>query len=469
MDLRDHALAVSLLAVAAGFAHLALVLRIESRGARVQALVAVALILRLAVAAGVDHGLSDDFHRYLWEGRVVLAGENPYLRAPDDPALAALRDGTNWPNVTHRHVPAAYPPLTLAFFALAAATPRPLLALRVGFVLAELLAWLLLARLLARRGLDPARSLVFGLAPLVVLEYAGSFHFDSLAIAATTGAFLLRARGSVVASLVAIGVAALFKPHALVLAPLLARESAPDPGATNRSTPAPATVRNMAFALAVAVGIFVAGYLPFSSGGAPFAGLLRYADEWSFNAPFFPGLVAGIERLRDLAFDRGYTALPFVGVVARALVESSPDRVARVLLGVAFVLVAARLVRVLPDRERAAAWILAVLLLASPTVQPWYLTWIVPFVAFEPRPSRSPLLWWSVLAPLGYHVIADFREYGVWVESTGWRIAQYAPVLLWIGWRVAAPSTASPAEGADGGAAGGADPRAGSSEASPTQ
>ena len=34
----------------------------------------------------------DDMARYLWEGRLVLAGENPYAKAPDHPDLAPLRN-----------------------------------------------------------------------------------------------------------------------------------------------------------------------------------------------------------------------------------------------------------------------------------------------------------------------------------------------------------------------------------------
>lgn len=36
--------------------------------------------------------LDDDLHRYLWEGKVVLHGHNPYLHAPASPELADLQD-----------------------------------------------------------------------------------------------------------------------------------------------------------------------------------------------------------------------------------------------------------------------------------------------------------------------------------------------------------------------------------------
>ncbi|MFJ3792872.1 glycosyltransferase 87 family protein [Kitasatospora sp. NPDC090091] len=40
---------------------------------------------------------SDDSYRYVWDGRVQAAGISPYAHAPDDPALARLREPGLWP------------------------------------------------------------------------------------------------------------------------------------------------------------------------------------------------------------------------------------------------------------------------------------------------------------------------------------------------------------------------------------
>ena len=49
----------------------------------------VALALRLALLPTVPT-LSGDMYRYVWDGRVVAAGFDPYVHVPADPALAAL-------------------------------------------------------------------------------------------------------------------------------------------------------------------------------------------------------------------------------------------------------------------------------------------------------------------------------------------------------------------------------------------
>ena len=54
-------------------------------------LVLGAALLRLAFVVQTPT-LSGDVYRYIWDGRVIGAGFNPYLHVPADPALTALRD-----------------------------------------------------------------------------------------------------------------------------------------------------------------------------------------------------------------------------------------------------------------------------------------------------------------------------------------------------------------------------------------
>lgn len=77
-----------------------------------------AVLLRL-LAWPLPPLLSDDALRYLWDGRVVLAGANPYRLAPAAAELGALRSSL-WAALPHRDVPTVYPPAALATFAAAA-------------------------------------------------------------------------------------------------------------------------------------------------------------------------------------------------------------------------------------------------------------------------------------------------------------------------------------------------------------
>ena len=70
--------------------------------------------------------------RYLWDGRVLVAGFNPYTEAPDASQLAELRD-ESWERMPHRDVATVYPPLALAFFSIAGRMARPVLAWKTIF------------------------------------------------------------------------------------------------------------------------------------------------------------------------------------------------------------------------------------------------------------------------------------------------------------------------------------------------
>src|SRR6185295_7255476 len=65
------------------------------------------------------------------------------------------------------------------------------------------------------------------------------------------------------------------------------------------------------------------------------------------------------------------------------------------------------------DRVRGFGLLLAGFLVLTPTLHPWYLTWIVPFLALRRSPAWSALV---VAAPLLYWPLERWREQGRWDE-----------------------------------------------------
>lgn len=90
-----------------------------------------------------------------------------------------------------------------------------------------------------------------------------------------------------------------------------------------------------------------------------------------------------------------------------------PRRLARALvlgawLGIGFWAWARRL-----PPERAAALLFGGFLVLTPALHPWYLTWIVPFVALYPARAWTALV---AAAPLLYWPVARWRAERVWAE-----------------------------------------------------
>ncbi|MFQ5724411.1 MAG: hypothetical protein ACE5G6_07950, partial [Terriglobia bacterium] len=127
--------------------------------------------------------LSDDFYRYVWEGEIQLAGQNPYLVAPDSLAgdLPELPGRPEPQDLPGSEFPTAYGPVTELLFRFTARLDG-LAGFKLLSVAFDLATLLLVVGLLSVRREPPARALLYGWCPLVVVEFAASGHNDSIAL-----------------------------------------------------------------------------------------------------------------------------------------------------------------------------------------------------------------------------------------------------------------------------------------------
>ncbi len=336
------------------------------------------------LALATEPTLSDDVYRYLWEGRVLAAGLDPFQLPPNAPELAHLRDAI-WGLVNHRDVSTIYPPLALALFELVARLAPGALAWKTLAGLADLTCLALIALLARRRGVGAWAPTLWALLPLPVLESAGSGHLESLAIAPLLLGLVLAERRPIAASAAAtFGSLVKLLPLAL-LAPLLARRS----------------TGSRAGAVAMAGGLWALAVLPWlDTGHALGRGFGRYYESWAFNGSLFPLLEA-------LTGDPG---------VSRALGTA---------LGA---LVCAWALWRRPDPAVWLLWAFGALVLLSPVVHPWYLLWPL-------APALITGAWpWAVLAAtvqLSYLVLGSYDQTSsAWVETWWIPWVEYPPLVL---------------------------------------
>jgi alpha-1,6-mannosyltransferase len=372
-DLSRH-LDLALALVGAAFVWLPLAARrLEAVAAPGATILLGALLLRLLLLP-VPPTLSDDVLRYLWDGRVAAAGRNPYALAPAAGELASLRDEV-WRRLPHKEVPAVYPPLAIAAFSIATRLPFPLLAWKAAATAADLLACAFLLSLARRMGVPEGRTVWYAWSPLPAVEVAGMGHVDALGVAAVVGAvlFLAERRRAGAAVLAAAGILAKLAPLAAL--PLWARRSG----------------RPARFA-ATALGLTAVAVLPvlFATGGVP-PGLVTYGVSWEFNGPLFeplwrlldwtgaaPALAGGLDKVKDWTglYEELNPVYPYL----------YPQLLAKLVLGAGMLAVIALSLR---ERDPAAGTgrLFGRLLLASATVYPWYLLWVLPWAALGRRPA----------------------------------------------------------------------------------
>lgn len=295
----------------------------------------VAVGLRLALLA-MEPG--DDIFRYLWEGRLLGGGINPYVHPPNAPELSLLRDAL-WEKIGHPHYTAIYPPLAEITFAVLAWLGAGVTSLKAVLALADLGACALLAR---RFG--TGRTLVYAWNPLVLYCFAGGGHYDSLFVLALVGAWMAwEAKPRRVALAIALaGTAVAFKWMAL---PILAwmlwqtwRAAGP-----RRTAP-----------------LMILGALPFVLG---WLAVCAWTGEWT-------------TRLAPLEFARHARSAEFLP----ALLDAIPGIE---LVNDVFVppLLLAWAVAIFRCRRfaHAAEWMLFSAFVVSPMLHAWYFTWLLPF------------------------------------------------------------------------------------------
>lgn len=415
-DLADH-LVLALLCVGLGFAGLLLAesrLRGELRSSGVGLIIGVAILLRILLLP-VPPSLSDDMYRYLWDGRVLAAGLNPYALAPEAPELIPLR-GDLWTELSHRDVATVYPPLAQGVFALSAWLPASLYGLKAILVVLDLGACALLMALCRLWGLPLRRTIWYAWNPLVTVEIAGMGHVDALGVALvvlTTTLLALPKRRLLWAAVAAAG-AVLSKLVPILAVPIWARQS-------GRAT----VLAGMALLLALL------GLLPvlWTTGGVP-PGLIEYGVSWEFNGPLFEPLWRVLDKI-DL----------------HALVESGLDRLkvqtgrpdpwndlyhynypqlwAKVLLSLGLMITLIWVWRT-SDTLISLQRVFGCMIVFSATVYPWYALWVLPWAALGRHPA-----WLSLSALLFTSYLPQFLDIPLfpWIHGLIW--LPFAALMLW--------------------------------------
>ena len=111
--------------------------RTQRRRSRTQlyTILSFAILFRIALLFSKP-SLSDDIHRYIWEGYLQTEGVNPYSFAPQAPELVPLRNDL-WAAVNNKDASAIYPPLIQMIHAVAFMIFRGAWGFKLLFLLAE--------------------------------------------------------------------------------------------------------------------------------------------------------------------------------------------------------------------------------------------------------------------------------------------------------------------------------------------
>lgn len=385
-----------------------------------------AIVFRL-VALSTEPSLSTDMYRYVWDGRLTMHGINPYRWSPNAQTLRWLRDGV-WEQMDYKAYQTIYMPVSQIVFALCNFLfKNSLIGYKLVFTLFDIGVIGLLLRILKTLGRNPMQVVWYAWCPLPITEVSIAGHQDVVGVFFLLLSFVLvLRRRRVWLAGIALVCAVLTKGFALMLMPMMVRNY-------GKRFALPAAISLVYLAMPLIV------YLP-----QFLHGMTQYLDNVHVNSSLFNWTNMALAHITYQHYE-----------IANKLTDAAT-------LGVA-AWAAWRPASSYADLLRRAFIVLAVIMMVIPTLFPWYLVWVLPFLPLiGKRPSWAfvalvctigllytyyisikPLWWTPILEYVPFYLIL------VW-EYAGWRLGREPIGLIHEKWSARAsrglrkPSAAAP-------------------------
>jgi alpha-1,6-mannosyltransferase len=353
------------------------------------------ILFRLAVVFAPP-SLSTDMYRYVWDGRLILHGHNPYHYAPNASELRPLRDMAIWIPMEYRAYQDIYMTTSQIFFGIGGLLfHNSLTGFKLMYSALDIGVMALIWRLLVDLRRSPTLLIWYAWSPLPITEISLTGHQDVAGVALLLLAFLLVRHPRTEAwGAAALAASILTKGFVLLLLPLFIRTF------------------GRRFALATAISFLILG-LPMWIRLPDFLhGMQQYLSLVNVNSGIFHGLNVLLSLVTPWHYQIAGKLSDLAILVAAAWSARRPAESFSDLLRKSFI-------------------VLALTLLLIPTLFPWYLLWVLPFMCLLGRRPSTAFVLLTGLVVLLY-------TFYIWGDTLWWvPIMEYVPfyAVLWCEWR----------------------------------
>jgi hypothetical protein len=193
-------------------------------------LAGLGVLFRLIFISSIPN-LSQDFYRFLWDGRLLIEGISPYLSTPElymqsateiVPQATVLFAGMGELNASHY---SNYPPLNQLFFAIAAWFAKnsilgSVIVLKLILLLADVGILYFGKKLLTVLGLPAKAIFWYFLNPFIIVELSGNLHFEGIMLFFVVWSLYLLYKGKWFWAAVLLGISVSVKLIPLLFLPL---------------------------------------------------------------------------------------------------------------------------------------------------------------------------------------------------------------------------------------------------------
>ncbi|MEO7444811.1 MAG: hypothetical protein ABIT96_11620 [Ferruginibacter sp.] len=363
------------------------------------------LVFRLLVLFSLPV-LSEDVYRFIWDGRLLANGVNPYLYLPaevlqqgnipgiDESLLGSLNSASYY---------SLYPPVIQALsFVAAKISPQNIfiavLVFKLVILLADVGTFFIIKYILKKLGKPPHLTFIFFLNPLVILELTGNCHLEGIVVFFMLAAVWLLMSKQLLAGAVVFGLAIATKLLPALLLPLFIHKLGWRKGIYFCMISGTVTLMLFSFLLSPVVLQHIGESLNLYFQHFEFNGSLYYLVRW-------------------IGFQfKGYNIIQYAGPVLILMAAIS-------IFAVSFL----KKIKGYINFFETCLFIFSIWLAASTTVHPWYL---VPLVAFSVFVHYKYALAWSFTAMWSYSAyhVDGVRE-NLWIIAFGYILV--AVFFLW--------------------------------------
>jgi hypothetical protein len=374
------------------------------------------ILFRLALLPS-EPFLSDDIYRYLWDGKIFAAGINPYKYAPVDIQLQEFRDQFVFPFLNFPEIATSYPPVSQFMFFINHYLGGSVLSWKILLFFSEIILFLVIFRLVQHFKLNKYRLLIYFYNPLLIIETYSNGHLEIIGVLFFWIGVYFFYQHSDGKSIIFFVISIMTKFFPLISSiPFLINKF------IRKST------------LLITLCFFL--ILPFMIGGIlPLPGLFSYINRWEFNGGVY-NLAISIMNLLDVK------EYQWMDLIFSSHLETFYISYAFYYKVCALIILTALIFDQLKKLRTTSGFrsinfiqrsfiLTASFLLLTPTLHPWYLIWIIPFLVFLPNFSWLLL---TFLIQASYFVLKEYALSSVWEESVWILLFQYVPFFVLLIW-----------------------------------
>ncbi len=383
------------------------------------------LLFRIIFLLAIPN-LSQDFYRFIWDGRMLLEGFNPYLSLPEvwvaqgNAPIAQARelyDGMGQLNGSHY---TNYPPISqFCYFIAALFASKSILGsaivFRVLIIMADIGTFFFGRKLLQALKLPEKHIFWYILNPFIIIELTGNLHFEAVMVFFIIWSLYLLQKGYWYWAAVALALSVSVKLIPLLFLPLFVQKFIMDRKKSFDKLSLTKGISKLIMFYSLVISVVFLAFAPFFS--ATFLkNFSKTISLWFQNFEFNASIFYIVRWV-------GYQ------IVGWNVIETAGKILPMVTIVILLVLTFLRKNKATTQLITAMVLGICTYYFLSTTVHPWYIA--VPLSLCVFTRYRFPVVW-SFVIILSYtaYIHPDFKE-NLWMVGL-----EYGIVLAVLGWEI---------------------------------